>query len=174
MLMCWAKFARHKGKGIASQFEGPCCRCSIDPEREAVYLPVSPLSCSTIYHNAKIVIKWFENVAVSRYLGATVTNDPASVTKWRTLISRRACYYSVQNICPPVYGLSSKTLNYKEPSFYCVCFFFQTHREHSEILPETGKNLPFCILSISLFTFFLLVHLRNKIGLINKWNNYIP
>lgn len=46
-----------------------------------MHLPVSSLSYSTIYHSAKIVIKWFENVAVSRYLGATVTNDPASVTK---------------------------------------------------------------------------------------------
>jgi hypothetical protein len=48
-------------------------------------------------HNAKIVVRWFENVAVSRYLGATVTNGPASMTMNR-FISRRACYYSVQNI----------------------------------------------------------------------------
>lgn len=161
-------------KGNLSHFEGPCCRCSIDPEK-GVYLSVSSLSCSTIYHNAKIVIKLFENVAVSRYLGATVTNDPASITKWRTdsFLGELATtpFRIFAHLCTVQ---AVKHWIIKNRHFIASFFFFQTHRENSEILHETGKNLPVCILSISLFMFFLLVHLRNKIGVINKWNNYIP
>jgi hypothetical protein len=51
-------------------------------------------------HNMKIGNRSFENVAQFKYFGTTVTNQNLIQEEIkRRLISRNACYHSVQNFC---------------------------------------------------------------------------